>query len=42
MPTPTLIAAIRRKPGMTHQAFLHSLQHVHGSLAAANPLRIRR
>ncbi len=39
---PTLIAAIRRKPGMTHRAFLHHLQHVHGSLAAANPLRIRR
>jgi len=37
-----LIAAIRRKPGMTHQAFLHYVQHVHGSLAAANPLRIRR
>ncbi|MFI1031284.1 EthD domain-containing protein [Streptomyces sp. NPDC020951] len=37
-----LIAAIRRKPGMTHQAFLHHLQHVHGPLAAANPLRIRR
>jgi hypothetical protein len=42
MPTPTLIAAIRRKRGMTHQAFLHQLHHVHGSLAAANPLRIRR
>ncbi|WP_033307951.1 EthD domain-containing protein [Streptomyces iakyrus] len=38
----TLIAAIRRRPGMTHQAFLHYLHHVHGSLAAANPLRIRR
>ncbi|WP_215452605.1 EthD domain-containing protein [Streptomyces sp. ATCC 21386] len=38
----TLIAAIRRKPGMTHQAFLHYLQHVHGSLAAANPLGIGR
>ncbi|MDN0198913.1 EthD domain-containing protein [Streptomyces sp. S.PNR 29] len=37
-----LIAAIRRKPGMTHRAFLHYLHHVHGSLAAANPLRIRR
>lgn len=37
-----LIAAIRRKPGMTHQAFLHHLHHVHGSLAAANPLRIQR
>jgi hypothetical protein len=37
----TLIAAIRRKPGMTHRAFLHHLHHVHGSLAAANPLRIR-
>ncbi|CAL9548315.1 hypothetical protein [Streptomyces sp. enrichment culture] len=42
MPTPTLIAAIRHEPGMTHQAFLHYLQPVHGSLAAANPLRIRR
>ncbi|KOX04518.1 hypothetical protein ADK65_05270 [Streptomyces sp. NRRL B-1140] len=39
---PTLIAAIRRRPGMTHRAFLHYLHHVHGSLAAANPLRIRR
>ncbi|MFM9695957.1 EthD domain-containing protein [Streptomyces europaeiscabiei] len=37
-----LIAAIRRKPGMTHQAFLHYVQHVHGSLATANPLRIGR
>ncbi|MEV7981262.1 EthD domain-containing protein [Streptomyces sp. NPDC086519] len=37
-----LIAAIRRKPGMTHRAFLHYLQHVHGPLAAADPLRIRR
>ncbi|MFI1035809.1 EthD domain-containing protein [Streptomyces sp. NPDC020951] len=37
-----LIAAIRRKPGMTHQAFLHYLQHGHGSLAAANPLQVRR
>lgn len=31
---PTLIATIRRNPGMTHQTFLHYLQHVHGSLAA--------
>lgn len=38
----TLIAAVRRKPGMTHQAFLHHLQHVHGPLSAANPLHIRR
>ncbi|WP_405719744.1 EthD domain-containing protein [Streptomyces sp. NBC_01537] len=37
-----LIAAIRRRPGMTHQAFLHYLQYVHGSLAAANPLQVRR
>ncbi|SPF06679.1 EthD domain-containing protein [Streptomyces sp. MA5143a] len=36
----TLIAAIRRKPGMTHRAFLRHLHHVHGPLAAANPLRI--
>ncbi|MEU5312420.1 EthD domain-containing protein [Streptomyces sp. NPDC021562] len=38
----TLIAAARRKPGMTHRAFLHHLHHVHGPLSAANPLRIRR
>ncbi|MGW1719148.1 EthD domain-containing protein [Streptomyces sp. NPDC002156] len=37
-----LIAAVRRKPGMTHHAFLHYLQHVHGSLAAENPLHVRR
>ncbi|MDH6513961.1 hypothetical protein M2163_009067 [Streptomyces sp. SAI-135] len=37
----TLIAAIRRKPGMTHRAFLRHLHQVHGPLAAANPLRIR-
>ncbi len=36
-----LIAAIRRKPGMTHRAFLRYVHDVHGSLAAANPLRIR-
>ncbi|MFF4655461.1 EthD domain-containing protein [Streptomyces sp. NPDC001381] len=38
----TLIAAARRRPGMTHRAFLHHLHHVHGPLSAANPLRIRR
>ncbi|MEV5957493.1 EthD domain-containing protein [Streptomyces sp. NPDC051987] len=38
----TLIAAARRKPGMTHRAFLHHLHHVHGPLSAAHPLRIRR
>lgn len=38
----TLIAAVRRKPGMTHQAFVHYLQHVHGPLAAAEPLGVRR
>ncbi|RRR78080.1 EthD domain-containing protein [Streptomyces sp. RP5T] len=37
----TLIAAIRRKPGMTHSAFLRHLHHVHGPLSAANPLLIR-
>ena len=37
-----LIAAIRRKPGMSHRAFLRYVHDVHGSLAAANPLRIRR
>jgi hypothetical protein len=37
-----LIAAVRRKPGMTHRAFLHHLQHVHGPLSAANPLHVRR
>ncbi|MFJ9121951.1 EthD domain-containing protein [Streptomyces sp. NPDC102394] len=37
----TLIAAVRRKPGMTHRAFLRHLHHVHGPLAAANPLWIR-
>lgn len=36
---PTLIAAVRRNPGATHQTFLHYLHHVHGSLAAPNPLR---
>jgi len=38
----TLIAAVRRKPGMTHQAFVHHLQHVHGPLSAAKPLGVRR
>ncbi|CBG75983.1 MULTISPECIES: EthD domain-containing protein [Streptomyces] len=38
----TLIAAVRRKPGMTHLAFVHHLHHVHGPLAAAKPLGVRR
>ncbi|WP_309500324.1 EthD domain-containing protein [Streptomyces shenzhenensis] len=38
----TLIVAARRKPGMTHQAFLHHLHPVHGPLSAARPLRIPR
>jgi hypothetical protein len=38
----TLIAAVRRKPGMTHRAFVHHLHHVHGPLAAAKPLGVRR
>ncbi|MFF5365325.1 EthD domain-containing protein [Streptomyces scabiei] len=38
----TLIAAVRRKPGMTHRAFVHRLHHVHGPLAAAKPLGVRR
>ncbi|MDX3520487.1 EthD domain-containing protein [Streptomyces scabiei] len=38
----TLIAAVRRKPGMTHRAFVHYLHHVHGPLAAAKPLGVRR
>ncbi|KUO09338.1 EthD domain-containing protein [Streptomyces sp. DSM 15324] len=38
----TLIAAVRRKPGMTRQAFLHYLHHVHGPLSAAKPLGVRR
>lgn len=38
----TLIAAVRRKPGMTHHAFVHYLHHVHGPLAAAKPLGVRR
>ena len=37
-----LIAAVRRKPGMTHRAFLRYVHDVHGSLAAAKPLQIRR
>ncbi|WEH13122.1 EthD domain-containing protein [Streptomyces sp. VNUA24] len=38
----TLIAAVRRRPGMTHRAFVHHLHHVHGPLAAAKPLGVRR
>ncbi|MDX2548905.1 EthD domain-containing protein [Streptomyces sp. WI04-05B] len=38
----TLIAAVRRKPGMTRQAFAHYLRHVHGPLSAAKPLGVRR
>ena len=37
-----MIAAARRKPGMTHQEYLNYAQNVHGTLARQKPLTIRR
>jgi hypothetical protein len=36
------LAAIRRKPGMTQQEYFSYIRDVHGGLARANPLAIRR
>lgn len=37
-----MLAAIRRKPGMTRAEFLHYVQHTHGVLAAEKKLGVRR
>lgn len=36
------LAAIRRKPGMTQHAYFRYIREVHGALAQAKPLTIRR
>ena len=36
-----MLAAIRRKPGMTRAEFLHYIQHTHGALAAEKQLGVR-
>ena len=36
------LAAIRRKPGMTQQEYFSYIRDVHGALARAKPLAIRR
>jgi hypothetical protein len=37
-----IVAAIRRRPGMTHGEFTDYIVRVHGQLARDNPLRLRR
>ena len=37
-----IIAAIRRRPGMTHAEYTDYIVRVHGHLARANPLRLHR
>lgn len=37
-----IIAAIRRRPGMTHAEFTDYIVRVHGKLARDNPLRLQR
>ena len=32
-----MMAAVRRKAGMTHAEFVHYVEHVHGKLARAQP-----
>ena len=36
------IAAVRRKPGMTHSEFRQYIEHVHGDLARAKPLGVKK
>jgi hypothetical protein len=37
-----MIAAICRKPGMTHAEYLAYIQHVHGAVSNENPVTLRR
>jgi EthD domain len=37
-----IIATVRRKPGMTHEEYCVYLRNVHGEIARAKPLTVRR
>ena len=37
-----MMAALCRKPGMTHAEYLAYVQHVHGAISTENPLTLRR
>ncbi|WP_022675874.1 EthD domain-containing protein [Novosphingobium sp. B-7] len=37
-----IVAAVRRKPGMTHAEYLAYIEQVHGKLATDNPLQLHR
>jgi len=37
-----VVAAARRRPGMTHEEYIRYVQHVHGALARARPLGLAR
>lgn len=37
-----IVAAVRRKPGMTHSEYLNYIEHKHGQLARENPLGLSR
>lgn len=37
-----IVAAVRRKPGMTHAEFVDYIVNVHGTLAKADPLGLKR
>ncbi|QKS80471.1 EthD domain-containing protein [Pseudomonas bijieensis] len=37
-----ILAAVRRKPGMTHAEFLNYIEHKHGEIARAKPLGVKR
>jgi len=37
-----MMAAICRKPGMTHAEYLAYVQHVHGAISNENPVKLRR
>lgn len=37
-----MMAAVCRRPGMTHAEYVAYLQHVHGALSTANPVTLRR
>ncbi|MCI0996487.1 hypothetical protein FGE05_06560 [Pseudomonas sp. ICMP22404] len=37
-----ILAAVRRKPGMTHAEFLAYIEHEHGKIARTKPLGVKR
>lgn len=37
-----IVAAVRRKPGMTHAEFIDYIVNVHGQIARAEPVRLKR